>query len=215
MRTLSKATGRPPMSTALFLNRATSAVVVVCVGVGVGLPIAGTAQIAEPLCRDLVADQLVTVGSVCVSLAEGNLDIRIETTGDALLIETKIAMAATLSGFPLTESGVPKLGLFPHASTHQPPVSTVPYRIPIDETAREEGQLLIAVHASVVDGAGVEHGAWAAGSRFREPGNPATYFALPLESRSTFLDWGGKASSELASLAGGGPRIDRRTFVEE
>ena len=150
-----------------------------------------------------------------MSLAEGDLDIRIETTGDARLIETKIAVAATLSGFPLTESGVPKLGLFLHTSTHQPPVSMVPYRIPIDETAREAGQLLIAVHTSVVDGAGVEHGAWAAGSRFREPGNPATYFALRLESHSTFRDWGGPASRGLASLASIGPRIDRSPLLEE
>jgi hypothetical protein len=182
------------MSKALFLNRAASTVFVVSVGAGVGLPIAGTAQIAEPLCRDLVASQLVTVGSVCVSLAEGELDVRIETTGDTRLVETRVAVAPTLSGFPLSESGVPKLGLFPHASTHQPPASVVPYRIPIDETAHEEGQLLIAVHASVVDGAGVEHGAWAAGSRFREPGNPATYFAFPLEGRSTYQDSGGRES---------------------
>jgi len=200
------------MYEALFLNRAASAVFVVSVGVGVGLPVAGAAQIAVPLCRDLVASQLVTVGSVCVFVAEGELDIRIETTGDTRLVETRIAVAATLGGFPLSESGVPKLGLFPHASTHQPPASIVPYRIPIDETAREEGLLLIAVHASVVDGAGVEHGAWAAGSRFREPGNPATYFALPLESRSTFRDSGGLASSGLASS---GPKIDRRPLLEE
>ncbi len=208
------------MYEALFLNRAASAVFVVSVGVGVGLPVAGAAQIAVPLCRDLVASQLVTVGSVCVFVAEGELDIRIETTGDTRLVETRIAVAATLGGFPLSESGVPKLGLFPHASTHQPPASMVPYRILIDETAREAGQLLIAVHASVIDGAGVEHGAWAAGSRFREPGNPATYFALPLESRSTSRDSAGPASGEpaslaLASLASSGPRIDKRPLLEE
>ena len=208
------------MFKALFLNRAASALFVLCIGAGVGLPSAGTAQIAEPLCRDLVASQLVTVGSVCVSVAEGYLDIRIETTGDTRLVETKIAVAATLSGFPLNESGVPPLGLFPHTSTHQPPASMAPYRIPIDETAREAGQLLIAVHASVIDGAGVEHGAWAAGSRFREPGNPATYFALPLESRSTFRDSAGPASGEpeslaLASLPSSGPRIDNRPLLEE
>ena len=200
------------MSTALFQNRAALAVFVVCVGVGVSIPIAGTAQIAEPLCRDLVASQLVTVGSVCVSVVEGELDIRIETTGDVRLVETQIAVAATLSGFPLTESGVPQLGVFPHRSTYQPPVSMVPYRLPIDEAAREAGQLLIAVHASVVDAGGVEEGAWAAGSRFREPGNPATYFALPLESRSTLRDSGGLGSSGLASS---GSRINKRPLVEE
>jgi len=82
-----------------------------------------------------------------------------------------------------------------------------PYRIPIDETVRESGQLLIAVHASVIDGAGVEHGAWAAGSRFREPGNPATYFALPLESRFSLRDSGGLASS--------GSTIDKRPLLED
>ncbi len=200
------------MPRAFFLNRAASALFVLCIGVSVGLPSTGTAQIAEPLCRDLVASQLVTVGSVCVSVAEGELDIRIETTGDARLVETQIAVAATLSGFPLTESGVPQLGVFPHRSTYQPPVSMVPYRIPIDEAAHEAGQLLIAVHASVVDAGGVEQGAWAEGSRFREPGNPATYFALPLESRSTFRDSGGLGSSALASSGSG---IDKRPLVEE
>ena len=208
------------MSTSLFLNPAALAVFLVSAGAGIGLPVAGAAQIAEPLCRNLVASQLMTVGSVCVSVAEGELDIRIETTGDTRLVETRIAVAATLSGFPLSESGVPKLGLFPHASTHQPPASLVPYRIPIDETAREAGQLLIAVHASVIDGAGVEHGAWAAGSRFREPGNPATYFALPLESRPPFRDSGrparaGRASRAPASLPRSGPRIDKRPLLEE
>ena len=195
------------MSTALFLNRAASAVFLVSVGAGAGLPVAGTAQVAEPLCRDLVASQFMTVGSVCVSLAEGYLDIRIETTGDTRLVETQLAVAATLGGFLLNESGVPSLGLFPHTSTHQPPASMAPYRIPIDETARESGQLLIAVHASVIDGAGVEHGAWAAGSRFREPGNPATYFALPLASRSSFRDLGGLASSGLT--------LDKHPLLEE
>ncbi len=192
------------MSTAL-MNRAVSAAFVVCVGAGVGLlglPIVGTAQINEPLCRDLVASQLMTIGSVCVNVAEGELDIRIETTGGARLVETQVAAAATLSGFPLTESGVPQLGRFPHRLTHQPPTSMVPYRIPIDATAREAGQLLIAVHASVVDAGGVEHGAWAAGSRFREPGNPATYFVLPLEGRSTFRNPGWLARSVLAKRTG-------------
>jgi hypothetical protein len=140
----------------------------------------------------------MTVGSVCVSVAEGELDVRIETSGGARLVETQIAVAATLSGFPLTESGVPQLGRFPHKSTYQPPVPTASYRIPVDETAREAGQLLIAVHASVIDAGGVEHGAWAAGSRFREPGNPATYFALPLDGRPTSRDSDGLASSEQA-----------------
>ncbi len=200
------------MPRAFFLNRAASALFVLCIGVSVGLPSTGTAQIAEPLCRDLVASQLVTVGSVCVSLAQGELDVRIETTGDARLVETQIAVAATLSGFPLTESGVPQLGRFPHRLTHQPPVSMVPYRIPIDATAQEAGQLLIAVHASVVDAGGVEQGAWAEGSRFRDPGNPATYFALPLESRFTFLDSGGPASTGWQL---NGSRIDRRPLLEE
>ncbi len=186
------------MPRAFFLNRAASAVFVLCIGVGVGLPSAGAAQIDEPLCRDLVASQLATVGSVCVSLVEEELDIRIETTGGARLVEIQIAVATTLSGFPLNESGLPQLGRFPHRSTHQPPTSMVPYRVPIDETAQEAGQMLIAVHTSVVDARGVEHGAWAAGSRFREPGNPATYFTLPLEGRSTLQDSDALGRSGLA-----------------
>ena len=207
------------MSKALLLNRAAPALFVLCIGVGVGLPSAGTAQIAEPLCRDLVASQLSTVGSVCVSVAEGELDIRIETTGGARLVETQIAIAATLSGFPLTESGVPQLGRFPHKSTHQPPTSMVSSRLPIDEAANEAGQLLIAVHTSIVDAGGVEHGVWAAGSRFREEGNPATYFVVPLESRSTFQDSGGLARSMLTStrsiLTTSSPSIDRHPLLEE
>ncbi len=109
----------------------------------------------------------------------------IHTTGigEVRLVETRVAVASDLDGFPLSESGVPKLGLFPHSATHQPPASSTSYQISVAALDLTSGELLISVQASVMDGSQVEHGAWPVGIRFREPGNPATYFSISVPDR--------------------------------
>ena len=141
-----------------------------------------TAQTSEE-CRDLVASQVETVGEVCATLAGENLNILVTTTGEVRLLETRVAVARDLDGLPLSESGVPKLGLFPHSATHQPPASSTSYQISVAALDLVSGELLISVQASVMDGSRVEHGAWPVGIRFRAQGNPGTYFPIPVSDR--------------------------------
>ncbi len=141
-----------------------------------------TAQTSEE-CRDLIASQVENVGEVCVTLAGEDVNILVTTMGEVRLLETRVAVASDLDGFPLSESGVPKLGLFPHSATHQPPVASTSYQISVTALDLASGELLISVQASVVDGSQVEHGAWPVGTRFREPGSPATYFSILVPDR--------------------------------
>lgn len=145
-----------------------------------GPPASAQVRSREPECTDLVASQSEAVGSVCVRTAEGDLHVTIATLDEARLAETRIMAVAALGDFPLSESGVPKLGLFPYADTHQPPVTSVPYALPLEDVMLAAGEVLIAVHASVIDEDGVEHGAWAGATRFRTPGSPASYFVFSL-----------------------------------
>ena len=148
--------------------------------VGISAPV--MAQTSEQ-CRDLIASQMETVGEVCVTLTGEDVNGLITTMGGVRLLETRVAVASDLDGFPLSESGVPKLGLFPHSATHQPPVSSTSYQISVAALDLVSGELLISVQASVMDGSQVEHGAWPVGTRFREPGSPATYFSIPVPDR--------------------------------
>ena len=142
-----------------------------------------TAQTSD-VCRDLVASQVETVGEVCVTFSDEDVKVLITTMGEVRLLETRVAVASDLGGFPLSESGVPKLGLFPHSTTHQPPAQSTSYRISVVGLDLASGELLISVQASVMDGSQVEHGAWPEGIRFRERGNPATYFSIRLPERN-------------------------------
>lgn len=141
-----------------------------------------TAQTSD-VCRDLVASQVETVGEVCVTFSDEDVKVLITTMGEVRLLETRVAVASDLGGFPLSESGVPKLGLFPHSTTHQPPASSASYQISVATLDLASGEILISVQASLLDGSQVEHGAWSVGTRFREPGNPGTYFSIPVPDR--------------------------------
>ena len=154
--------------------------VLLALPVAISAPV--TAQTSEE-CRDLIASQVETIGEVCVTLTGEDLDILVTTMGEVRLLETRVAVASDLDGFPLSESGVPKLGQFPHSATHQPPAASTSYQISVAALDLVSGELLISVQASVVDGSQVEHGAWPVGTRFREPGSPATYFSIPVPDR--------------------------------
>lgn len=124
------------------------------------------------------------MGRVCVVAAGEGLRVRYEAAAGWKLLETHLAVSGSLEGFPLTESHVPKLGHFPHATHHDPTVERHTYRVDLGSLgvpSREE--VLLAAHVSVVNDQGVEEGAWAEGTRFREEGMPATYFSFDLSSR--------------------------------
>lgn len=150
--------------------------------VAISAPAPASAQTSAQ-CRDLIASQVEPIGEVCVTLTGEDVNVLVTTMGEARLLETRVAVASDLDGFPLSESGVPKLGLFPHSATHQPPTSSASYQISVAGLDLASGELLISVQASVMDGSQVEHGAWPAGTRFREQGNPATYFSISVPDR--------------------------------
>ena len=160
--------------------RAATMTVFLALPAAVSAPV--TAQTSEQ-CRDLIASQVETVGEVCVTLSGEDVNIVVTTMGEMRLVETRVAVASDLGGFPLSESGAPRLGQFPHSATHRPPVASTSYQISVADFDFGSGELLISVHASVVDGSRVEHGAWPVGTRFREPGSPATYFSIPVPDR--------------------------------
>lgn len=138
-------------------------------------------QGTDPLCRSLVSDASSSVGEVCVSLTASEVEIVITSSGGYRLVESRAAVAGTLEGLPLSESGIPRLGLFPYAGTHLPPSDRASYRVPrsdLDLTSRE---VVVSVQASVLDAQDVEHGAWSEGTRFRPQGMPATYFVVPIQ----------------------------------
>ncbi len=157
--------------------RAAAMTVFLALPVAISAPV--TAQTSEQ-CRDLIASRMETVGKVCVTLSGEDVNIVVTTMGEMRLVETRVAVASDLDGFPLSESGAPRLGQFPRSATHRPPVASTSYQISVAALDLVSGELLISVHASVVDGSGVEHGAWPVGTRFREPGSPATYFSIPV-----------------------------------
>ena len=116
-----------------------------------------------------------------MSVSEADVDIVITPAARFLLLESRVALAGALDGFPLSEARVPRLGLFPYVEEHHPPVERASYRVPTSALDLQSGELLISVHASMLDELEEEHGAWAAGTRFRPEGMPATYFVLPLQ----------------------------------
>ena len=169
-----------------FALRHPSSGVRAAVTVFLALPVAISAPLTaqtSDVCRDLIASQTETVGEVCVTLTGEDVNVLITTMGEVRLPETRVAVASDLDGCPLSESGTPKLGLFPHATTHQPPASSISYQISVAAFDLESGELLISIQASVMDASQVEQGAWSAGVRFREQGNPGTYFSIPVPDR--------------------------------
>ena len=136
---------------------------------------------SSPACRDLVADRSRPVGTVCVSVSEADVEIVIAPTSQFLLFESRVAVASELEGFPLSEASAPRLGLYPYVEEHHPPTERASYRIPISTLDLRSGELLMSVHASVLDELQEEHGAWAVGTRFRPEGMPATYFVVQIK----------------------------------
>ena len=116
------------------------------------------------------------VGGVVVSNDGYHLYVRYTMWGfDWELTETHVAVATSLAGIPQTKSGNPKVGHFPYAMMHKPPVTAYTYEIDLVWTAGTE--LVIAAHAVVQNGCR-EETAWAdcEGPEFQFPGNNwATY----------------------------------------
>lgn len=127
------------------------------------------------MCVDLLADQDLDVGEVCVSNDSDNLHVTYDTDDGWELTETHLAMGEAEDDIPQTRKGKAIPGQFPHAADHDPPVDTFTYTIPLaDLGADPEDVLTIAAHA-VVEKDGTES-AWGDGTRFVDRGDWATWF---------------------------------------
>lgn len=152
----------------------------------------------NPQTQDLLAGQDMRVGEVSVWDDGSTLYVKYEISApDWQIRETHVAVAEDPADFPQTKKGNPKVGHFAWSMEHDPWVTEFTQEIPITELGT--GAILyIAAHAEVVmmvDDEIVEESAWAAGSRFVERGNWATYFVYNVEEPVT-LSIRGNATAE-------------------
>lgn len=108
---------------------------------------------AAPFTVELIAGQNIDAGSVFAWNDAGTLYVKFKTTGNWLLAETHVDVAATVPGIP-QKNGNPIPGKFAYKTTHNPFVTEYTYSIPGTWTTGT--YVFIAAHASVVmiDGSG-------------------------------------------------------------
>lgn len=141
-------------------------------------------------CVDLLAGQTILTGSVCLSVDENDdLVVTYTTTGGWELQEAHLWVGTDLADMPQTNSGNPRIGLFPYTSgditgaTHWEVVVDLEKYDVDDSTCPAD--LLAAAHAALqlVDDDGVviqtETG-WADGYRVTKRGSWATYFGFTI-----------------------------------
>jgi hypothetical protein len=151
----------------------------------------------------LIAGQTTNVGSVTCWLEGNVLHVDCATTGDWVLCETHLAVAASSEGIPTTPSGNPVPGQFPFKAVHTPCVSTFGYSVDLDALGLAGNDLLfVAVQASVKQlASGRTDGAWGQGTRFSLPavekdrvesrgkGNWGMYFTVNVAQLRGLLLW--------------------------
>jgi hypothetical protein len=108
------------------------------------MAVAAQAQSTFTLC----AGQNTDVGTVEVWNDATNVYVKFSTTGGALITETHVHVATSLTGIPKTKSGNPVPGQFAEQEVHTPPVTEYTYTFP-----RPAGtSVVVAAHAVVVEG---------------------------------------------------------------
>jgi len=139
--------------------------------------VVGVPQAAQrALCVELTAETALSVGRVCVTERADSLFVRFESNDTWRLVETQLAVAASLEGVPRGGAGHPVLGRFPYKGLHGRGVPDFVYGIANANAPRgPSGSLVIAARAEVARGEQSE-GAWAKGLSFTDAGPPATYF---------------------------------------
>lgn len=126
----------------------------------------------------LYGGKTINTGTVTVYNDDAHLFVVFSTTGGWQLVETHLAIAASLADIPQTKSGNPKVGNFPYNTIHNPPVTEYTYVIALDTLP---DSFVVAAHAVVqlVDSSGQvtqQETGWGNGSPF--PGkNWAMYFS--------------------------------------
>jgi len=147
-------------------------------GLVLAVPTAANSEAPDEACEaTLYAGQDIDAGTVKVWNDEDTLYVRYETTGDWVVTETHLHVAADLAGIPTNKPGNPIPGHFSNGASYDPPVTEDTFAFDLDGMGWSEGDTLyIAAHAVVDDGEQQES-AWADGTRFVKRGNWATYFA--------------------------------------
>lgn len=94
----------------------------------------------------------------------------------------KMHAGESLSDFPLTKKGNPKVGKFNYKADNSPGI--LPFVIPINGEVGEAGMLIsVQAELSLNTEAGIlDESAWIEGVRFREKGSPATYFNYAIDT---------------------------------
>lgn len=119
---------------------------------GLAVPVAAHTE-SDPFVTDLIADggsvaTKIDVGDVSVWNDSTTLYVKYETTGGWEITKTHLAVATEESGIPQNRAGNPKVGQFPHSTSHAPPVTDFTYTIPLSSWAAGS-TLCIAAHAKV------------------------------------------------------------------
>lgn len=109
---------------------------------------------AEPFTTVLCAGQHIPVGNVIVDNDGTNLSVTYEITEPGwLLVETHLEVVENTGDFPTTKKGNPIPGHFSWSETHDPPVDTYTYTIPLADIGggvAAGDPVYIAAHAEVV-----------------------------------------------------------------
>jgi len=127
----------------------------------------------------LLAGKDTPVGSVMAWIEDNHLHVKYSVDSPWKMVESHLDVRQDWKLIPQTKTRNPIPGHFAHKTDHDPAAVEYVYQLPL---ADDVGPLLyIAAHAEVIDSGAPgtsSEGAWAAGTRFTEQGNWATWFAL-------------------------------------
>lgn len=129
----------------------------------------------------LLADKSTKAGSVRAWFEGGRLNVQVSADAPWSLAETQLDVQDDWSQLPQTKTHNPIPGHFAYQQSQA--AGTQSYTFQIDPSALHGPRLALALHADLV-GPGGSAGAWAAGTRFTERGNWATWFALDTQVES-------------------------------
>jgi F5/8 type C domain-containing protein len=125
----------------------------------------------------LIAGRSTIAGKVTAAIEGDHLVVSYTVKDSWTLSASQLDIQIALEDIPQTPNNKnPIPGKFAYKRTHAPSTTTTTFELPLSWAPGDT--LYIAAHADVVDSKGHAEGAWAAGTRFNEHGNWATYFTF-------------------------------------
>ena len=140
----------------------------------------------------LWAGQHVNIGTVTYGINDDAcFYVTYDCSASGWLMSESHMYAGTRAGMPVNKPGNPKIGLFPHAGSHSPWVSTFTYFIPLaDLPPADDPGFVVASHGVVHGPSGQCETAWAEGDHtFSDKGWGwyDTYYFNPGEDSSVII----------------------------